>query len=235
MSVGEGVLIPSPKTDRQDRHFQKYYALRVTLPHSESGALQECISKYSKNYVMALHYPDDEVIHEHFHLALVDITTTKQVEAMKVYLKRRFTKAGNGFIAGKFRDNHVLKAIQYMKHDENVTFKHRGSHWAGLIDEAPDWDPDFKAKKCSEKKEIKSDPMLSFSNLLFRALKHRRDNNIESTDLGVTLEHMGRTTNWIPSPQMMKNGLDPYHYKIFEFRARGRTGQYPPWYRIRSD
>jgi len=230
---GGGTLIPPPTTSRptdQAGDLLKYYALRVTLPHKQIGELQEVLSHYSKDYVIASHNADVEDKHEHFHLAMLDIETHKQVDAMKKALKKRFQKAGNAFVAGKFMDNHVYKALQYMKHDENVVFRHRGSHWQRYIDESPEWDAEIKTKKGPEKKKIESDPMLSFSNVLWRAAKHREEHNISSSDLGVTLEHMTRTTNWIPSLQMMRNGLDPLHFRLFEFRCNNRTGPTPDWW-----
>jgi len=231
---GVGTLIPTPTTS-QPTNLLKYYALRVTLPHKQVGELQEVLNHYSKDYIMALHNADEEDKHEHFHMAMMDVDSVKQVEALRKQLKKVFAKAGNGFMAGKFMDNHVYKAIQYMKHDENVSFRHRGSHWQTYIEESPDWDPEIKTKKAVEKKRKESDPVLSFSNILWRAQAHRKEHQIESSDLGVTLEHMTRTTNWIPSVQMMRNGLDPLHFKLFDYRARGRTGPTPDWWTPHSN
>lgn len=230
---GGGTLIPPPTTC-QPTNLVKYYALRVTLPHKQVGELMDVLNHYSKDYVVALHNADEEDKHEHFHIAMMDVDSVKQVEALRKQLKKVFEKAGNGFLAGKFMDNHVYKALQYMKHDENVSFRHRGSHWPRFIEESPEWDPEIKTKKAPEKRKVESDPVLSFSNILYRALRHRHDHQIQSHDLAVTLEHMTRTTNWIPSPQMMKNGLDPLHFRLFEYRAKGRTGPTPDWWTPRS-
>jgi len=228
-----GTLIPVQPTSQPSNlspPLLKYYALRVTLPHTDIGQLQEVLNHYSKNYVLALHNADTEVGHEHFHIAMVDIDSVKQVEALRKQLKAKFKRAGNAFLAGKFMDNHVYKALQYMKHDDAVTFRFRGPHWQEYIDQSPEWDPDLKKAPPPQNKRKEGDPVFSFSNILTRSLKHRQDNQIGSLDLGVTLEHMTRTTNWIPSIQMMRNGLDPLHFKLFEYRASGRSGPTPNWW-----
>lgn len=207
-----------------------YYGLRLTLPHTDWPKVQEVLWKYSKNFCAAFHNADSECDAEHFHLVFLDLTDRKKVEAMRLALKTEFQRAGNGFFAGGFRDNHVYKALQYMKHDVQVDWRHRGSHWPRYISESPEWDSTIKEKKTAEKRKREADPVLSFSNVLWRALKHRQDHKISSTHLGVTLEHMTRTTNWIPSPQIMKFGLDPLHFKLFEYRASGRVGKTPDWW-----
>ena len=203
----------------------KYYALRLKLPHNDWPKIQEVIWKYSKNLVASLHNADSECDAEHFHFAFLDLTDTSKVEALRNALKKEFDRGGNGFYSGKAMDNHVYKALQYMKHAERIQRKHCGPHWEEYIRESPDWDPTLKEKKAVEKRKREADPILSFSNVLSRALQHRQDNSISSTDLGVTLEHMTRTTNWIPSPQIMKFGLDPLHFKLLEDRASGRVGK----------
>lgn len=232
---GAGLLMTSPTTlqQQQQRDLLYYYALRVTLPHVQWPALQEVVNKYSKDYVVAFHNADSETDHEHFHFAILDLQERTKTQALCLALKRTFNRAGNGFYAGKYMDNHIYKAIQYMKHDDKVEWRHRGLHWQTYIDEAPEWDPDLKAKKAPEKRKREADPVLTFSNILWRALKHREEHNIRSTELGVTLEHMTRTTNWIPSPQIMKFGLDPLHHKLFAFRAGGRVGKTPDWWTVR--
>ena len=195
----------------------KYYVLRLKLPHTDWQKIQEVVNKYSKNYVAGLHNAYWECDHEHFHFAFVDITDNVKVEAHHNALKKKFEKGGNGFYAGKWMDNHVYKALQYMKHDEHIQWKHRGSNWEKYIRESPDWDQTLKEKKSVGKRKREEDHVLSFSNILWRALRHRQDHNIHSVDLGVTLEHMTGTTDWIQSPLIMKFGLDQLHFKLFEY------------------
>lgn len=225
--------VATESTNKQQDDLLNYYALRLTIQHVDWPKLQEVVNKHSRNYCAGLHSADDEVPHEHFHFVFLDLSDRKKVEAMRIALRRVFEKAGNAFYAGKYMDNHVYKALQYMKHDACITWKHRGLGWQKYIDESPEWVQKEDLKKAPEKRKREADPVLSFSNILWRALKHRQDHQIKSTELGVTLEHMTRTTNWIPSPQIMKFGLDPLHHKLFSFRAGGRTGPTPNWWECR--
>lgn len=210
-------------------HLLHYYSLRVTAPHTELGKLQEVLNDYSRNYCACLHVADKDVPHEHFHIFFLDLDD-KTIEAMRKRLKSVFGRHGNGFLAGKKMDNHVFKGLQYVKHDEHVTFKHRGSHWQTYIDESPDYEHKEKVKENSSKRKREADPQLSYSNILWRARAHREEHKISSTDLGVTLEHMTRTTNWVPSYQIMRNGLDPLHFRLFEHQCNKKSGPTPDWW-----
>lgn len=217
----------SDQTDRPD--LMHYYSLRITIPFVQYPQLQEVINKYSHNYCAAGHVADDEVPHEHYHILFLDLDD-KKIDAMKKALRLSFGRCGNGFYAGTKRDNHVFKGLQYVKHDASVTWKHRGSHWENYILEAPDYDHKAPNKKAETKRKREADPMLTYSNILWRAREHRKEHSIHSTDLGVVLEHMTRTTNWIPSAELMRRGLDPLHHRLFEFQASNKTGRTPDWW-----
>lgn len=206
-----------------------YYSLRLTIPHVDLPKIQDVIDKYSRNYCMCAHVADKEVPHEHFHIFFLDLDD-KKIDAMRKQLKIVFARQGNGFYSGKKMDNHVYKALQYVKHDAQVTYKHRGSHWADYIAESPDWEQKDTVKDRPSKRKREADPMLTYSNLLWRARAHRDEHSIQSTDLGVVLEHMTRTTNWTPSVEIMRKGLDPLHHRLFEYQTSGRTGKTPDWW-----
>lgn len=210
-------------------HLLYYYTLRVTVPHTDLGRLQEIFNEYSRNYCMCLHVADEKVPHEHFHILFLDLDT-KKIEAMRKKLKSSYGRQGNGFFSGKNMDNHLYKGLQYVKHDEHVTFRHRGPHWETYIAESPDWDQKEESKKAPEKRKREQDPMLTYSNILWRARAHREEHKISSVDLGVVLEHMTRTTNWIPSQELMRKGLDPLHHRLFAYQASAKGGKTPDWW-----
>ena len=80
------------------------------------------------------------------------------------------------------------------------------------------------------KRKREADPILTYSNILSRALKHRKEHDLQSTNLGVVLEHMTRTTRWIPSVGIMRRGLYPMHYQIFECLVTGKKGKDIDWW-----
>jgi len=217
----------SDQTDRPD--LMNYYSLRVTIPHIQYPKLQEVLVKYSKNFCACGHVADTEVPHEHFHILFLDLDD-KKIDAMKKALRTSFERQGNGFYAGTKRDNHVYKGLQYVKHDAEVFYKHRGSHWQDYILESPDYDLKTSDKKVDTKRKREADPMLTYSNILWRARAHRAEHNLQSSDLGVVLEHMTRTTNWIPSVEIMRRGLDPMHHRLFEYQVTDKTKKTPDWW-----
>lgn len=212
-----------------NQQLMNYYSLRVTLPHIRIGELQEFLSAYTKNYCACAHNADDEVSHEHFHILILDIER-KTVEALRKQIKKHFGMSGNNFFAGSFRDNHVYKGLQYVKHDVDVRYYHRGSHWQDYIDASPDYVRGERKDAGPVKRKRESDPMLTYTNVLWRARHHRQQHGISSTDLGVVLEHMTRTTDWTPSPELMRKGLDPLHHRLFTYQVSDKVGKTPDWW-----
>lgn len=212
-----------------------YYSLRLTVPHADWGKVQEVLNDSSKMYIACLHHADHEVEHEHFHIFFLDLDRPK-VEKMRQALKRKFERHGNGFIQGKFMDNHLYKALQYVKHDVNVQYKTRGSGWNDHLAAAPPWvDQPKDNTGGSRKRTLERDPLITYSNVLWRARQHRAEHNIQSKDLGVVLEHLCRTTHYQPSVDILRRGLDPWHFRQFEFKCNDSVGKTPDWWTPRLE
>lgn len=228
----------TPDQPHQPTNLVNYYSLRITTPHNDSDKLWTLFSEYSKDFLYCQHAADDEDKFPHFHCVFLGMET-KQVEAMRKRLKKEFDRGGNGFMAGKHMDNTVYKAIQYFRHDKDAeaTFRHRGSGWQKIIEDSPDWDEkrDEPAVQASKKRERLSDPILSYNNIVKQAVKHCHEHDIKTKRLEVALEHMTRTTNWIPDIHIIRRGMDPFHYKLFEYRMSGRTGKVPDWWSVRPE
>lgn len=216
----------------------KYYALRVTTPHADSDKIFDVFSQYSRQFLYCKHAADKEDSAEHFHAIFLDLTD-RSIDALRKQLKKKFDRSGNGFLAGKWMDNTVYKAIQYFRHDEHAeaSFRHRGSGWQAIIEASPEWD-EIRPVPSSEpvaKKAKLSDPVLTHYNVVKQAIRHAHEHNIKSDNLAVVLEHMTRTTNWMPDIKILRTGLDPYHYKIFKYKMNGRTGPTPDWWSLRRE
>lgn len=227
----------TPVTDLPTDRPTTYYAYRLTHPHSEWKTIKTLIDDYSQNYLVAFHSPDDQekgCLHEHFHMIFPGVDAGF-ADRMKKQMSSVFGCKGNDFHAGRYRNNPIIEAVGYMKHDANVRFEYVGStEWERLIKEAPAFVKKSDMPVKAEKRERESDPVLTYSNLLFQAEKHRKKHGIKCTKLATTLEHMTRTTDWLPTKQMMTQGLDPLHHRLFEYRASGRVGPTPDWWTPRS-
>lgn len=219
----------------QPTNLMYYYSLRVTVPHDDWPRLQEVFNEYSRNYIACLHVADADVPHEHFHVFFLDLKPVV-VEAMRKRLKTTFKRQGNGFFSGKFMDNHVYKGLQYVKHDASVSYKTRGSGWNDHLASAPPWtDQPKDPQSVSRKRTLERDPLITYSNLLWLARRHRSEHSIGSTDLGVVLEHLCRTSNYQPSVDILRRGLDPWHFKQFEFKCNDSVGKTPNWWTPRVE
>jgi len=220
---------PRP-TDQDD--LKNYFQLRVTTPHADSDKLWEIFSNYSRHFIYCKHPADAKVNREHFHCAFMNMTV-KEYDAMRKKLRTDFQRSGNEFMSGKHRDNGVHKYVQYVRHYPRVdeTFRYRGPGWLKVIEESPDYEmPGTNSEATatpSKKRERLSDPVLSYYNIVKQAVKHCRFNNIKTTDLRVALEHMVRTSDWIPDIHIIRRGLDQYHHDLFKYRMSERAGPTP--------
>lgn len=216
-----------------------YYAMRVTVPHADRDALMTILDTYSKNYLIGTHgaHPEegDLAPAEHFHCVFPDIDK-KTVEAMRKTLKKWSGRGGNGFYSGKFMDNTVYKAIQYIRHDDSAKFFFRGD-WEKIIDDSPEWDPEPSAKrqKIRERSERPSFPTLTYSNVIKQALKFRERHALTTVKLGEVCEKMQSMEDWQPDIRIMRTGLDPMHFQIFEYHASNKFGKGPAWWLPRAD
>jgi len=82
-------------------------------------------------------------------------------------------------------------------------------------------------------RDTDKDWMLTYNNLLRVAHNYARKKGLKTDDLGNVLAHMTEHTRWIPSPQMMKAGLDPWFFNMYKFRC-GTERKVPDWWTPRS-
>lgn len=213
-----------------------YYSYRVTIGQSERSRLKEVLYKYSKNFCFGNHgghgekegiVEDTETLH-HYHCIIVGIDKNG-VNKFRQAMQKEFGGKGNAFHAGKFMDNTVYKGIQYIKHEPDVEWTFRGGHWPNTIDLSPDWEEREVKKQKVEKPKL-SYPILTFQNVLKQAWLHRQEHQLKTNDLGQVLEHMSKNTNWQPDIRVMRTGLDVMHFKLFEYKCKGKQGPSPDWW-----
>lgn len=166
----------------------------------------------------------------HFHIVVVGHDHHELV-------KKRLTRAKLGTNKWWSKKNHgkgILEAISYtVKCGDYYTrqFCHE------LVDMAPQWvfgatAPIFAAS--DNVKDPDKDWMLTYNNILRVAQNWRTRHNLKTHQLGSVLTHMMEHSRWIPSPQMIKNGLDPYYHRMFTYRVT-KIGTPPPWWEVRTE
>lgn len=201
-------------TDPTDRPVP-YYQYRVTRPHEDLPVLLEHIQKYSQDWCLAKHFPDefeDGCKHQHFHVVFRDFDA-KAVDRFKKSISSRFGTAGNALHAGKFQDNHVSKAIGYFKHDEHAEIQHSGQpYWDEYIETEPAF---IKGKTRRVLKESQSHPVLTYANVLKQALKYRQEHSLRTNSLSDVVEEMVNESNWWPSRELLVNGIPAETHERF--------------------
>jgi len=207
---------------------QSYYAYRLTRPHLEWEKVRTIITKYSHDWLVGLHFPDEEELEcqkEHYHFIFRDLDI-KRVDAMKKCVATTFQAKGNGLHAGAWRDNHVSRAVGYIKHDERVTFYHsEQEHWPKLIEDAEVFEkrPDKRPRLFKEKL---SDPQLTYANLLKQALKYQQEYMATETSLRNVLSRMVNQGSWVPSRELLKNGVPREMHEMFLDRLEHKARTY---------
>ena len=192
----------TPAADRPT----SYYSYRLTVPHENWSEIKEILDDRSDNWLVALHFPDDEIKKEHFHMVLWDFPE-KNDDAFKLAFSRHFKTKGNSLHQGKNHSNDIIEAISYMKQDPAAVFHHTGeAHWARLIELAPVF---VKHTTPAGKifKEKLGYPVLTYANVLKQALKYQKERCPTRRLLSDVIEEMVNTSNWWPSRELLANGI----------------------------
>jgi len=218
----------SASQERRPTDLEKYYAYRLTRPHLAWASIKPVVMKYSSDWICALHFPDEQesdCMKEHFHFAFRDFDP-KKVDAFKKYIANMYDAKGNGLHAGAWRDNHVSRAVGYMKHDERVQFYHSGqSYWDEFIETSETFEkrPEKRARVFKEKL---GDPTLTHGNLLKQALKFQQEHMCSELSLQNVLSRMVHQANWIPSRDLIRNGVPREFHEMFADRVTKSTREY---------
>jgi len=160
---------------------------------------------------------------QHYHVVVVGHdtheTVKKRIVRAKLGVNKWWSKKNNGTF---------WKAVSYtIKCGEYFTRK--GFHvYTDYVETKCPWEFDEQIVEDNEK-DLDKDWMLTYNNLLRVAHNYARKKNLKTDDLGVVLSHLTQHTRWIPSPQMMKAGLDPWFFKMYKFRV-GSVHVVPDWW-----
>lgn len=161
---------------------------------------------------------------QHYHIIVAGIDhyelVKKRMARAKLGINKSWSKKNNG---------EFLKAVAYtIKCGDFWTRK--GFHvYTDYVEANCGW-VFGAAIVCSEtERDTDKDWMLTYNNLLRVAHNYAKTKGLKTDDLGAVLSHLTEHTKWIPSPQMMKAGLDPWYFKMYKFRV-GTVKVVPDWW-----
>lgn len=212
----------STETDDINSVFKDYYSYRITIPHDRVSDVTRITYEHSRDSILFLHFGDREVPNEHFHI-LIPTEDLKLADRVKVQFTRFFNKKGNEFHAGKYWHNGIVSAISYCKHGvrpdtppifENETYRY-------LLRVAPTFvkkveDP-ISVTKFGEPRKIRErlgEHVLTVGNLLKQASK----NSFGENRLDRIILKMCTTGGYVPSRDLMTNGVPVEMYELWEHR-----------------
>jgi len=164
----------------------------------------------------------------HFHIVVVGHTHHEMV-------KKRLTRAKLGVNKWWSKKNHgngILEAISYtVKCGDYYT----RMYCHELVEKAPDWVFGLSThKEVAEAKDLDKDWMLTYNNVLRVAQNWRTTHALQTDKLSGVLAHMMEHSRWIPSPQMVKLGLNRFYHDMFTYRVTN-VGKPPAWWEPRVE
>jgi len=211
-----------------------YYSYRLTIGHEFKDEVAAICRKYSDDWCFVMHNPDADDHNPHYHFVFMDLHQKgrdhkKHVDNLQKAFKDRFKGKGNEFHAGKWRDNDVEQALQYFSHDP-VSYVHYPDSWAPRIKDAPAWVPKDGSSGSTHRgpREKLGDPVLSYSNLVKQAVKYRATHCMDTSSLTNVLSRMVNQDSWIPSRDLLNNGVPRELHELFAARLHKRKWD-PDW------
>lgn len=219
----------TPAVDRPTASIDPYYSYRITLPHALASVLTALFDYHSSDWCAVMHFPDDEkhCMKEHFHIAFRDFDL-KKVDNLKKKVAKLTDAKGNALHAGKFWSNHISEAVGYFKHQAGCKYIHTPQpDWDILIRDTPafvksdDGTPILKGRP-----EKLGDPTLTHSNVIKQAVKFQAQHMPSETSLQNVLSRMVHQSNWVPSRDLLRNGVPREFHEMFHDRVSKRQRIY---------
>jgi len=189
-----------------------YISIRLTTPHNEWARIHRSILHDTDHYVA---YPHSGKTNEnpHWHL-FIGANNLRDAERYRKRVKTEFG-TGNANFSLKFLHNGMLSAIQYGSREKTQPMVGgAGTQW---VASAPAWVPRTELVSKPSKERL-GDPTLTLSNVVKQAVKYAREHLPKATNLQSVLSHMVNDSCWIPSRELLRNGVPREFHLMFTHR-----------------
>lgn len=217
----EGSTSDPVATSASYRPGSEYYSYRVNMSIGLADTFVNVVRKYSDNYCIVAHNPDADDHNPHFHCIMLDFDK-KKVDAFRKKMTVDFKATGNEFHAGRFRTNDFMEALTYFSHDP-VRYWFYPDTWAERIKDAPAWQPNAGGSSHRGPRQRLGDPVLTYSNLVKQALLFRTSHQMDTHSLGNVLSRMVSQGSWLPSRELVSNGVPRELHELFASRIDKRV------------
>lgn len=197
-----------------------YISIRLTVPHDEWARIHRSILHDTDDYVA---YPHSGKTNEnpHWHI-FIGASNLRDAERYRKRVKTEFG-SGNAVFSLKFLHNGVLSAVQYGSREKTKPMvSGAGSEW---VSSAPSWVSRSELVSKPSKERL-GDPTLTLSNLLRQSVKFAREHMPESRSLQNVLSRMVNQHNWVPSRELIRNGVPRDFHLMFIHRMQNTSQEY---------
>lgn len=201
-------------------------AWRITVGRSEEAAVLAAF----EGYEAIVGFEVSKAGQEHVHVLTVN-EQEQDVDTIRKRIKALPLEGKPGYWSKKNYKDYVFGVSYTVKQNDHRSI----GKWFSkeLIDACVDA---YGRKTKVQAEELKCkdtdrDWQLTYTNLVRVCLNFAKENNLKTDDMKVVLKHLTHKTRWIPSAQMLKNGIDPWYFEIFKHRiTQAEITETPMWW-----
>lgn len=214
-------LSPNHQTNKQAP--SEYLSIRLTTSHDEWPRILSSVLHDVYTYV-AYPHTGKTAENPHWHILIVP-DHIRDGERLRHRIKSTFG-GGNKSFSFKKLTNGLLAGIQYCSRESTrpMVAGPDMQHW---IDLAPAWETDKSKLVSKPSKERLADPSLTLTNVVKQAVKYARQHSL-TCNLTEVLFRMA-SDDWVPSRDLLKNGLPRPIHDEFAYRMTLRERKPHLW------
>lgn len=244
-------MLPSdPPTDRPDLVDQQvvepsehYLSVRVTVGHNNDKPISERLLGDVPHWMFYRHGAGASgARREHYHVCIPirGSDAGRESDKFRKRIKTIFGVSGPGSIGIVHKDNGLHSFIFYCSHEKDATPVMRGD-WSRIFEKNREVNGERTFEK-SRKRHFDGDIednaetrkkrcwQLTYSNLVTQAVLHTKRTKTEFGNLKFAVKNMIETTNWRPSPEMIRKGVPAFYENDYARQMDGKVSTDMSWW-----
>lgn len=222
--VGSTLLDPTdtPTTDTVWWSWPSYISIRLTIGHVNDKPIRERLLGDVPNWIFYRH--GSGVRREHYHICVPvgGSDGGRTADKLRNRIKRVFNLGGNKDFSIMHKDNGLHSFVFYCGHEETEPVTQ--GDWSGVFERNREVNGETKyVKDIGKKRHFDGDVedsgasrkvrnwILTYSNLVPQAVMHAKRSKNDFGHLKFCVKNMIETTNWRPSPEMLRKGVPEFY------------------------
>lgn len=250
--VGEGSTLldptdrPTPTpTDNSWELSQSYLSIRLTVGHQNDKPICERLLGDVPNWIFYRH--GNGVRREHYHICVPvgGSDGGRTSDKLRNRIKRVFNLGGNKDFSIVHKDNGLHSFIFYCSHEETEPVMQ--GDWTRVFEKNREVNGDTRYVKETGKKRHFDGSIedsgatrkvrnwiLTYSNLVPQAVLHSKRTKQDYGHLKFCVKNMIETTNWRPSPEMLRKGVPEFYCNDYQRQMDGKKPVDMSWWDMGS-